>query len=85
MRKMRQSDRTVASIGTDMRHGLDDLEKEILSYMGSKTTVTRAELCDITGKSNGTVTGRLNNLMNKELVKRNGNKYDPTHSYSLIV
>lgn len=85
MRKMRQSDRAVESIGTDMWHGLDDLEKEILSYMGSKTTVTRAELCDITGKSNGTVTNRLNNLMKKELVKRNGNKYDPTHTYSLVV
>ena len=85
MRKMRQSDRAVESIGTDMWHGLDDLEKEILSYMGSKTTVTRAELCDITGKSNGTITGRLNKLMDKELVKRNGNKYDPTHTYSLIV
>lgn len=85
MRKMRQSDRAVESIGTDMWHGLDDLEKEILSYMGSKSTVTRAELCDITGKSNGTITGRLNKLMDKELVKRNGNKYDPTHTYSLIV
>lgn len=84
MRKMRQSDRTVESIGMDMWHGLDDLEKAILSYMGSKTTVTRAELCDITGKSNGTVTGRLNNLLKKELVKRNGNKYDPTHTYSII-
>lgn len=84
MRKIRQSARTAESIGTDMWHELDDLEKEILSYMGSKTVVTRSELCDITGKSSRTITGRLNDLMNKKLVKQNGNKYDPAHTYSII-
>lgn len=85
VRRMRQSDRTVATIGTDLWQELDDLEKKILSYMGSKTTVTRAELCDVTGKSNVTITSRLNNLIDKELVKRNGNKYDPMLTYSLMI
>ncbi len=84
MREMRQSDRAVESIGTDLWDELDDLEKAILSYMGSKTTVTRVELCDITGKSNRTVTSRLNRLMDMDIVRRNGNKYDPKHTYSLI-
>ncbi len=85
MRKIRQSDRAVASVGTDMWNMLDDLEKSILSYMGSKTTVTRAELCDKTGKSNRTVTVRLNKLMELNIVRRNGNKYDPSHTYSLLM
>ena len=52
--------------------------------MGSKTNVTRAELCEHTNKSNGTVSNRLNNLLDMKIIKRNGNKYDPNHTYSLI-
>ena len=84
MRTMRQEDRTVKNVGNDIWGHLDELEKNILVYMGSKTNVTRAELCEHTNKSNGTVSNRLNNLLDMKIIKRNGNKYDPNHTYSLI-
>lgn len=44
MRTMCQSDRTIENISNDIWDKLDDLERKILVYMGSRTTVTRAEL-----------------------------------------
>ena len=84
MRTMRQEDRAVKNVGNDIWRHLDELEKSILVYMGSKTNVTRAELCAHTNKSNGTVSKRLNNLLDMGIIRRNGNKYDSNHTYSLI-
>lgn len=84
MRNMRSADRAVEAIGTDKWNSLDDLDKSIVTYMSSKITVTRAELCDMSGKSNRTISNRLNGLMEINLVYRNGNKYDPNHTYSLV-
>lgn len=53
--------------------------------MGSKAEVTRAELNEVTGKSNATIANRLNKLMDRNLVKRNGNRYDSNQTYSLVV
>ena len=85
MRKMRQSDRALKSIGVTAWDELDDLEKLIVTYMGSKAEVTRAELNELTGKSNATIANRLNKLMDRNLVKRNGNKFDSNQTYSLVV
>lgn len=84
MRTMRQADRAVESIGGDTWDKLDELERKILAYMGSKATVTRAELEQQTGRSGRTVGIRLNHLMEIGLIKRNGNMYDPKQTYEMI-
>ena len=60
---------------------LDDLEREILAFMGSRKEVTRAELVKITGKSAVTVISRLNQLMEKGIIHRKGKKHDPSQVY----
>lgn len=84
MRTMRQADRAVESIGGDTWDKLDELERKILAYMGSKATVARAELEQQTGRSGRTVGIRLNHLMEIGLIKRNGNMYDPKQTYEMI-
>ena len=84
MRTMRQSDRTVENIGSDVWEELDYLEKAILTYMGSKKRVTRAELEEYTGKAGKTITVRLNRLMDRKLVVRNGNKFDSKQTYEML-
>ena len=85
MRTMRQEDKTAEKIGDDIWSNLDGLEKKMLAYMSGKTEVTRAELCKVTSKSNGTVSKRLNKLIDMGIVLTNGNKYDVTHTYSLRI
>lgn len=85
MRHMRSMDRALENIGADIWDDLDDLEKTIITYMSSKASVTRSELCEMTGKSNGTISNRLNKLMDAGVILQNGNKYDPNHTYSLLV
>lgn len=82
-RNLRQKDRAKETIGRDEWGSLDDLEKEILTYMSGKVNVTRSELGEITKKSNGTVSKRLKHLLDMEIISINGNKYDSTHTYSL--
>ena len=84
MRTMRQSDRTIENIGNDIWDKLDDLERKILVYMGSRATVTRAELEQHISRSGRTVGARLNHLMELGLVKRNGNMYDPKQTYEMV-
>jgi len=52
--------------------------------MSGKNEVTRTEHTEFTHKSNGTVSKRLNNLIDMKIVKINGNKYDPGHTYSIL-
>ena len=84
MRTMRQSDRTVENIGNDIWDKLDDLERKILIYMGSRATVIRAELEQYINRSGRTVGARLNHLMELGLVKRNGNMYNPKQTYEIV-
>ena len=60
------------------------LEKDILAFMGSRQQVTRADLSDVTNRSAGTVTSRLNKLIDKGLVRRQGSKYNPKQTYVLV-
>ena len=52
--------------------------------MGSRTTVTRAELEQHINRSARTVGARLNHLMEMGLVKRNGHRYDPKQTYEMV-
>ena len=84
MRAMRQSDRAIENIGNDIWDKLDDLERKILVYMGSRTIVTRAELEQHINRSGRTVGARLNHLMEMGLVKRNGHMHDPKQTYEMV-
>lgn len=84
MRTMRQSDRMEGSIGSSVWRELDELEKTILTYMGSKKEIRRVELETLTGKAGRTITVRLNHLIELGIIKRNGNKNDPKQTYELI-
>jgi len=84
VRKIRQQDRAAKSVGTNAWRDLDDLEKEILSFMGSRLKTTRLELEQLTGKSTRTISSRLNRLIDTGVIKRNGRKYDPNQTYELI-
>lgn len=83
VRKLRRQDRVVEAVGSEAWKNLDDLEKEILALIGSRQQMTRAELSKIIGRSAGTITSRLNQLIDKGLVKRQGSKHDPTQTYVL--
>lgn len=84
MRTVRQLNRVKDSIENDVWNQLDELDKIILTYMGSVKEVTRIKLEDITGKSGRTITSRLNKLLERNIIKRNGNKNDPTQTYELL-
>jgi len=83
VRQQRRQERAVEAVGRSAWQDLDDLEREILAFMGSRQQVTRAELCQVTGKSAGTVTSRLNRLMEMGFVHRKGSRHDPTQAYLL--
>lgn len=84
MRTVRQLNRVKDSIENEVWNQLDELDKIILTYMGSVKEVTRIKLEDITGKSGRTIISRLNKLLERNIIKRNGNKNDPTQTYELL-
>jgi len=83
VRKLRRQDRAVEAVGSEVWKNLDEVEREILALMGSHRQMTRAELANIIGKSAGTITSRLNQLINKGLIKRQGSRHDPKQTYVL--
>lgn len=83
MRNIRQESRLERIITPELWQQLDELEKSILAYLGSKKTVTRAELCDYSRKSANTISARLNHLISLNIIKRNGSKYDPKQTYEM--
>lgn len=84
MRKLRRQERLISVLGTTDWDGLDDLEKEILTYMGSHGQVTSKELSEYTGKAKRTVLVRINHLIAVNIIKSNGKSHDPKQTYSLI-
>ena len=84
MRRVRQSDRMSYNVGKDTWNSLDDLEKNILIYMSNKKMVSRLELQNYTGKASRTISLRLNKLIDKGIIKRNGSKNDPQQTYELL-
>lgn len=84
MRTMRQSARLEAKVDGDIWNQLDELEKKILTYMGSRSSVTRSELEKYTGKASRTIALRLNHLIGLDIIKRNGRINDPTQTYEMI-
>lgn len=84
MRTMRQSARLEAKVDGVIWNQLDELEKKILTYMGSRSSVTRSDLEKYTGKASRTIALRLNHLIGLNIIKRNGRINDPTQTYEMI-
>ncbi|MBP5595654.1 MAG: putative DNA binding domain-containing protein [Pseudobutyrivibrio sp.] len=84
MRTMRQKDRTLDSIGKEMWNQLDNIEREILTYIAGNGQASRDDLVKFTGKSGSTITRRLRNLCEREIVALNGNKNDPGLRYVIV-
>ena len=84
MRAQRQENRAFENIGADKWAVLDDLEKTILTIMVSRGAVGRASLESETEKSSRTITKRINHLMELNLIKANGNVYDPKRTYEIL-
>ncbi len=83
MRNIRQERRLERIITPEIWQQLDELEKSILTYLASRKTVTRAELCTFTSKAPNTISARLNHLIKLNIIKRNGSKYDPKQTYEM--
>ena len=79
MRNIRQENRLERILTPEVWQQLDELEKLILTYLGSKKTVTRSELCTYPN----TISARLNHLISLNIIKRNGSKYDPKQTYEM--
>lgn len=85
MRAIRQRGKIIDNIGEDVWDNLDDMEKKILAYMGSHKLVTTAELAEYVGRTSKTVSGRLNHLMDLNIIRRNGTRTDPKQTYELLL
>ena len=57
---------------------------EILKSLVSRGAVGRASLESETEKSSRTITKRINHLMELNLIKANGNVYDPKRTYEIL-
>ena len=84
MRILRKRDSVQRSIGIKIWDELDKLEQSIIYYIANRGRATRADLEKFTNKSGSTVTKRLNKLIDKGVLQRNGNKTDPQQTYELI-
>lgn len=62
---------------------LDDVEKAIVTCIKENGKASRSELEKYTHKSRGTVINRLNKLLDKGIIKVNGDIHDPRRTYEL--
>jgi ATP-dependent DNA helicase RecG len=62
---------------------LDDTERQILVILKGGNFVSKAYIAEVTGKAGRTIARKLNHLLQMEVVKLNGNKYDKNHTYSI--
>lgn len=85
MRTLRQKDRTIENIGADIWNELDEIERQILAFMISRGAVSRVELENYTKKSAGTITSRLNRLMDMGILRAVGNKFNPKRTYEIQI
>ncbi len=84
MRILRQAGAVRKNIGVSKWEQLDNLEKTILAFMGSRKEVKRVELEQLTGKTGKTITRHLNKLISLDIIKRNGSVNDPYQTYEII-
>jgi predicted HTH transcriptional regulator len=61
---------------------LDETERKILTILKEDEHVSKADIAAVIEKSDRTIARKLSHLLQLEVVKLNGNKYDKTHTYS---
>lgn len=83
MRQLRQKDRTVDQIGSDIWDELDELDRKIITIIANKGVTNRSTLEEYTGKSGRTIITHVNKLIQMDILLANGNKYDPARTYSM--
>jgi ATP-dependent DNA helicase RecG len=67
----------------DVWDQLDDTERQILTILKGDEPVSKADIAAVIEKSDRTIARKLSHLLQMEVVKLNGNKYDKTHTYSV--
>ena len=82
--KMESGETPEEALKREIWEELDEIERGILTCLKINGKVGRAELEKYTKKSRGTVISRLNNLMEKGIIKVNGDIHDPTRTYELV-
>lgn len=83
MRNLRKSDRALDSVGEQTWNQLDEVDRQILTYMSGKVAVTRVELQEYLSRSGVYISNRLRNLTALGAVKAHGLRNDPKRTYSL--
>lgn len=67
----------------EIREQLDDVEKGILTFFKENGKASRSELEKYTQKSRGTVINRLKKLIERGIIKVNGDIHNPTCAFEL--
>jgi predicted HTH transcriptional regulator len=62
---------------------LDDTEHQILAILKENDSVCKKDIVGTTGRADRTIARKLSHLLQLEVIKLNGNKYDKNHTYSI--
>lgn len=63
---------------------LDDLERQIMLCLSKNGIMSKKQIAEYVGKSQGIVQYRLKKLISLNLVQSNGNEHDPRRTYGII-
>ncbi|MBQ1327974.1 MAG: putative DNA binding domain-containing protein [Eubacterium sp.] len=83
MRSTRQKESARDEIGEEIWNQLDSDEQKMLIFISTRKEVKAEELANLIQKTKRTVNNKINKLIELDVIKLNGNKYDNTHTYSL--
>ena len=83
MRRTRQKESARDEIGEEIWKQLDSDEQKMLIFISTRKEVKAEDLANLIQKTKRTVNNKINNLIELDVIKINGNKYDNTHTYSL--
>ncbi len=84
-RQIRQTDSTVNAIGQEAWEKLDELERKLMVCLSARGAQSTTQLARILEKSDASIRRRLNNLLQQNLIKANGNSHDPMRTYQLLI
>lgn len=84
-RQLRQKDKARKAISSKVWEKLDEIDRQILTYIVGRGAARRDGLERYLGKSHEAVRRKLNFLMESGVIRRDGNKYDRTHTYKLML
>lgn len=85
MRRMRQELQSLRNFGLDIWDTLDNVERNILTYIINHGPASRSELSNHTGKSDRTILNRINHLIEIGLVIATSKKFDPNRTYEAVI